>query len=535
MAFIPQLLTDEEQKRQDQIRAASGMPDAGGASMPAGAQPSPTSGASGNYTNLQRYLDENKSQAGDLAGKVAGTVTAAGEEAKTAAEGLAAAGKSQVEAARVQPSGIVNEAATNPTGVDADAAKKAAFQKERDASYTGPSSLEDVQGFQDAQDKVKKAQERIGLTETEPGRTTLLKEMGGPGYGQGKADLNQLLLSGDPNAAGILSSAVQPYKNLQDFLGAQNDETRTAATKAADEAAATKQAVQDRFAGPGGVFEQTTADLMAKLAAAKTGGGAEAQAAADALAKWEPTDQDLATLGMTRADYNGLKGYRDITSGQAAIDPKAYLTTRAPDAEFSLANVSSADDYAREAALEDLMGTSLNTLNPEDAALAGTAPKSLIDYDLSGASAASKSALKSYMDKPLESVKKALAINPANAFNPDIQPYAGLTGARSMSQMASGDFYNALKNMGMLYSAYDQVNHVLEGITPSTPGYIVDKLKALIPEWQKVREALAPTIESPLFQQLYAAAKQARSQQTPGTPPDALYNHISPELRAMLS
>ncbi len=383
MAYVQGQQTEEEKKREEQMRGASGAAGGPPASLPSGAQPSPTSGASGNFTNLQRYLEENRSQAGDLAGKVAGTVTAAGEEAKTAAEGLAAAGKTQIEAARVQPSGVLEEAAVNPMAVAGDPAKKAAFTRERDASYAGPAGLEDVEGYQTAQDKVRKAQERIGLTETETGRTALLEEMGGPGYGRGKATLNQLLLSGDPDAARTVAAAGEPYKGLRDYLGAQTEEARTAAQKAAEEANATKEAVQTRFTGPDGLIPSFGSGLDARVAAARTGAGEQFDAAANKIMSGEQlTDQEIALLGVTREEVSEIQAIsgalkQDFNDPIPAQD--FFQSTSSPDL-ITRENFATDDDYAEALALADLMGGSHpGLLTQETRGQAGTAITDLGD------------------------------------------------------------------------------------------------------------------------------------------------------------
>lgn len=258
MAYVwDQNLTDDENRQREQQAGGAGIIGAGGAaaSMPAGAQPGGgASSASGSFTNLQRYLDENKAGAVDLGQKVAGQVTEAGQAAKTAAEGVVQQGQQQVEAARVPLTGVVEEAAASPTAVAADAAKKADFLRQRDAAYTGPQGLEDLEGFQTAQGAIKKYQDRNDLTKTEAGRTSLLQEMGGPGYGRGKAVLNQLLLSGNPEAGQAVQSAADQFGDLQAYLSGKSDETRARAASATEEAAATKAAVAQRFTGEGGVI-----------------------------------------------------------------------------------------------------------------------------------------------------------------------------------------------------------------------------------------------------------------------------------------
>lgn len=512
MAFVVTPQTDEEKRKQEEAlkaaSAAAGPVSGGSGTLPAGAQPTSKSGASGNFTNLQRYLSENKSQATDLAGKVAEGVTTAGEEAKAALEGLSKAGKEQIEASRVAPSGVVEEAAMSPTSVAGDEAKKAAFSKELGATYTGPSSLSELEGYETVQDKIRKAQEKAGLTGTEAGRTTLLSEMGGPSYGKGKAALNQLLVSGNPEAAGIIKSASEPYLGLQDYLSAKNEEAKTAAAKAAEEAASTKAAAQARFTGEGGVVQQTTSDLLAKLEAAKTGGAAEAKTATKALAAWNPTDADLAEVGITRKQYNSLKAFRDVSGGGVNVDPTKFLTTLAPDAQYTISNVASAEDYAQEKALEDLLGISIPNLNPEQANLAGTAPESLLNFDMAGATQRFKNNLRSWMGTDIPKLDSLIE---KRVIWGDV-----MSGARNLNDIVGMDFYNALRALSALNGAASLAGNGNDFI-------------------QKETQAAKDFMSIPLVQTLYKAARTARENQTPGTSPDALMNHLPPDVRAMLT
>lgn len=385
MAYVPQIQTDEEEKqRQEQLLAASGVPGAagaGGAALPAGAQPSGTSGASGNYTNLQRYLDENKSQSGDLAQKVAGTVTSAGEEAKTAAQNVADEGNKEIQAARVpEDTGLVEQASKNPTSVAADAAKTADFQKERDAAYTGPTGLDSVQGFQSAQDLVRQAQEKAGLTDTEAGRTTLLSDMGGPGYGQGKADLNQLLLSGDPDAAATLSAAAQPYKNLQDFLTGQNTTAQASAADAAKEAAATQQDIQARFTGAGGVIPSFQTDLQKRLADAgqqAVGYNTDLDSIIAAIHTGQPlTPAQQATIDADptiAAFQKQIPALQGVGISEPANWLDSYFNPGAQIGIPGIENITTSDDLAREQAINTLMGGGFtNPASGDQFALPGT-------------------------------------------------------------------------------------------------------------------------------------------------------------------
>lgn len=524
MAYVfDPALGDEENKRREAeaaTRPAAGVVTGGG-DIPAGGQPAGAASASGSFTNLQRYLSENQSQSAGLAQKVAGQVTSAGEEAKTGAESFAKTAGDQIEANRVPfQAEVIDEAASNPTGVLGDEAKKSAFLKQRDATYTGPQGLEDVEGFAGVQDKVKKAQERIGLTESEQGRTQLLSDLS-PGAGRGKLSLNQLLLSGTPEAGQILSSAGEPYKNLQRFLEAQSAEDRQKAIDASKEAETTRGKVAERFTGTGGVLPTMASDLTGRVATAKTNAQQRADTVRAALQGMNPTDQDLADLGLTREDFSGIKGYQDITNGAAHIDPTTYLTNRSPDTEYTMANVATADDYARQAALAELIGQPIQGgLSVADAAKAGTAPSDISDFDVPGAKAGAKANFQAFMGSPISGVQLAMNTMPEVFGTPPWSSIGGMPA--NLADMAGGDFYTALNGLGKLAA----VMTIDTNDTRISPAYRQ--------KYAAIQAAMAPTVNSPLFQALYTAAKTARANQAPGSPPDALINHLPPDVAAML-
>lgn len=380
------LSEEENKKREEQSRGGGGIIGAGGAQpMSAGGQPAANGApsASGSFTNLQRYLDENKAGSLDLGQKVAAQVKTAGEEAKGAAEGIVKTGGEQIEAARVKPTGIVDEAAQNPTAVVSDAAKKAAFERERDATYGGPGGLEDVEGFETAQQKVKLFQDRNALTQNEGGRMELLRSLN-PTSGRGKLTLNQLLISGNPDAALAVSDAGKPFENLGGYLTAESDAARKRAVDAANEAAATRKAVEDRFLGEGGVIPGFISGLDEGVAGARSGASSGWSAIAQKLDNLEPlTEAELAQIGISKGELDRM--YQDETILKTyhgnPLPLSGFLQQTGTPELITRENFASADDYARSAALAQLMGDFPGLLSESTRDQAGKANLDLGDID----------------------------------------------------------------------------------------------------------------------------------------------------------
>lgn len=327
-------LNDEENKKlaeEQALRGTSGI--IGGESQatpaPAGGIPGSKQTASGSFTNLQRYLDENRAGAVSLGQKVAGSVTSAGEEAKLASEDIAKRTQDSIESGRVKSTGIVDEAALNPVQVASDAAKKAEFIRQRDAAYGGPAGLEDVEGFDTTQSKIKNAQDKIALTGSEEGRMELLKGLSPNNPGRGKTQLNQLLLSGNQDAGELIGKAGDPYKNLQDYLTAQSTDARQKAANAAAEADLTKKTIQDRFTGTGGVIPIMEGDIEARTKWTRDEAKKRLERQRKGLEIGSMLEEDIAGLGNGSAqDVRDASTYMKFLNNNwnAGIDPLTYFT-----------------------------------------------------------------------------------------------------------------------------------------------------------------------------------------------------------------
>lgn len=421
MAYIlnPNLQDEEEKK----LKAQEGTKDSGGIiGGGAGTPPPPadkTPSASGSFTNLQRYLDENRAGAIALGEKVAGSVRQAGEEAKTASEDLSRRGSESIESGRVKQTSVLDEAAQNPDLVAKDAQKRAEFLRERDASYSGPAGLEDVEGYDTTQAKLKAAQDKINLAGTEEGRMNLLRGISQSNQGKGKEQLDQFLLTGNPESANAIQHAGDPYKNLSDYLTAQSDEARKKAAEAAAETDATRKAVQDRFLGASGVLPTFEDELSRKASTftERMREKLERQKRGIQIGQMLPEDVEGLGNGSVEDIKNSGNFLKFLNSRyNSKIDPLQYFTqTGSPEAEISPANVSTLEDYARYGALVDLLGQTPSVLNPADVSKAGTAGTDFADIDFQGL-AGLKDILK---QRDQEFLNKYGNPNPVYDFRPD--------------------------------------------------------------------------------------------------------------------
>lgn len=208
---------------------------------------------SGNFTNLNQYVEANKDQAQGL-----GNALSQGVQ-KSANQGLTSLGQSQkefnnaetaagVDASKYDPNSVYNTvqgALQNPgnaqgaigdfQGVATKATNLAA------GSDTAPKALTDLSSYQTAANQLGTAEQNAGLTGTEAGRSTLLQQQfQRPDYTKGQNSLDQLLTQ---NVAGNQKQLSDLRNNLLGQYGLASQENQ-AIQKAADQRNQTVQGAQ---------------------------------------------------------------------------------------------------------------------------------------------------------------------------------------------------------------------------------------------------------------------------------------------------
>lgn len=306
---------------------------------------SDTQKGSGQFTNLQSYLEQNAGshQGEDLAGKVGGVVNQA-QQAQTQAD---QSFRGDVDKSTVNYNqDLENQIKDNPVSVAQNKDLADQFSNEINANYGGPKDFTSSSYYGDLYGKVDEANQQSKASETEPGRFSLLQNYyNRPDYTQGQQKLDQLLVQNDPNSKAAFDNVraqntqqQQGFSDLQNSLnqyakqGAQT--TQNTNQKANDQINQQLYDTQNQIKDYAAPAYQQQLEGMQKLS-----GGLN--------------NRDLSGINPDQLQAMGLN------SGQSVYgaDFSKYFT---PDTVSGMANYVKPEDYAKYAALSQLSG------NPND-------------------------------------------------------------------------------------------------------------------------------------------------------------------------
>jgi hypothetical protein len=333
---------------------------------------------SGQYTNLQTYLDANKDTgfAGRFSGKVGETVT----QAEQAQSDVGSQFKQRADSSYVPYDEQLTQKAINaPKDVLSNQQEFERFKKQRDASYTGPKNLVDEpELFTGAQQKVQKAQTEAGLTDTERGRRALLDQYFGSGagrydYTKGQQDLDELLVRLDPESKQRLTQVRQKAEPLAGQYEALKNQLSQYAANRAGETSEAKRRTRAAL----GITD--SGELAGSGAIQQTRGQIEStynKAIADRNAKLNSYKNQLSSgiidrsLGnqyglMSALSSKGLPGGSSFRS--YGVNPMSYYREGAAP---NINQVMSKEQQSRYDALNQLAGRQNAEFNYAD--LAGT-------------------------------------------------------------------------------------------------------------------------------------------------------------------
>lgn len=335
----------EDKEREDEL-AQQGQPKQIGtesAVIQEGAQPTEqTDKGSGQYVNLENYLKSNAPRqfGQEVAGKIGEKITGAEQAQKQAETGF----KGEVDKGAVDYNEeLVKRAAERPEEVAGDEDLYNQFQSQRTAQYKGPNNLVDRSDiFSPAQRATREATEEADLTGDEYGRQTILDRYygsgaGNSGYTRGQQNLDNLLISNDPNARDAFEAqrqraqgVGQGYQSLQDQLNQYAQQkalsTKTAAEKAQELVGGSKQQTQEQINKR---YQDTVSGLNAQTQKAKE------------LAAQNKISKDLA-------DRYGIQSMRNF-----GVNPSDYIRTAANP---TIHEVVTPEERNRYEALAKLMG-----------------------------------------------------------------------------------------------------------------------------------------------------------------------------------
>jgi hypothetical protein len=286
--------------------------------------------SSGQYTNIQSYLDANKPQGDAMGGKIADDVSAKADNATTQIQSYES--KAPTVAAYDPNEAIGRATSLNDT-------EKAQYKTNKaTGGYSGPQNADGIEGYQAAN---KAGIEAAGLVKnagTESGQRDLLKQTyARPQYSAGENNLDQALVQGSAGSKSKMEALGQKYSGLGASLDAANTKVGGAVNAAIGQAATNKgrfnpaeTAARDALINPiQARADQTWADNQALA-------GRVAEDATDEVL----SEETLRVLGLTEG-----QGLFNMNVGD-------YAT---PDvSQVGINNIANADERGKYAALQSL-------------------------------------------------------------------------------------------------------------------------------------------------------------------------------------
>lgn len=441
MATIAQQQDDEDQNNQNgSTISVSGSGGAGSNGQGAGAAavvspvqqnqaPQPNQG----YTDVASYLNANQGGSQKLGEQVASNLSKKYSDTKSGVDQSYNQFQGQVNQGYVpENTDLISQVAANPTAAAGNSQTLADFQKQLNNTYSGPTAWGDY-GTQ--QGKVNEASQYGNLANTPGGLNVYAQEVEGQTGGPMSGGINQLdtlLLGGDPNAMAQVKGAATPFKDLNDYINQQNM-AGSEAVKGAQTAAQTgSQHALDAFTGANGTLTNLNSQVNNQASTAQAKALEQQKALQTALSSLysQPVDTSTTTLGTYGGgstpwynstnynvgdlapenlealgiDQNQWQALRNAmqqagstqfhaghnfgaNSPTSQVNLEEWLSGRDPNT-INAATVASGDQYAQMDAIQKLLGSKTPqdlALNPMMANLAGTAPKSLTDFNYQNA------------------------------------------------------------------------------------------------------------------------------------------------------
>jgi hypothetical protein len=190
---------------------------------------------SGQYANIQSYLDANKSQGDQMGEKIAGEVSAKAEDATQRISAY------EAKAPTVQAYDP-NEAIGRATNLSDD--EKTQYKNHKaTGGYTGPTDVSGVQGYQEANRAGDEAVALVRNAGNETGQRELLKQTySRPQYSAGENNLDQALVQGSSGSKAKLENLGQKYSGLNSYLNNANTTVGNAVNAAKTQALTNRQA-----------------------------------------------------------------------------------------------------------------------------------------------------------------------------------------------------------------------------------------------------------------------------------------------------
>jgi len=321
--------------------------------------------SSSGFVNLQKYLDANKSGSIALGERTASKVNKDIQDSKDTSLKSADDFRKQVsDNTRQYNEGLVNDAVNNSSEFIKDQEKLKQLGQQKSGEYTGPNQFTGSEAANNALKAKQNAEESGELTKTAGGRTELLRQTNKSNdqYTLGGLNLNQYLLQNNEESLDKLLKSGEKTSELQSIY----DNSRINSDKAVNDAKEinrvtgqkTNQSLEKALIDQNNVL-QTQATQAADNEKAKQ------EALKEALSKPELgldgqfpnlSDEQLSNLGISREDYETLKGLNADARyvGKDGINLVDFLRNQL--GTYSQTSSATPEQIARYNALAQLAG-----------------------------------------------------------------------------------------------------------------------------------------------------------------------------------
>ena len=348
MPFLSQ--DDEELKKQQGPQAISGQSTV--LNAPQAAQKPGAPASSGQFKNLQTYLDANKEQAQQMGQQVVGSAEQSAQEAQQKQSQFQAAKPQDVQQQSAES--LAQSYYENPNAKKEDyAALKST------GGYTGPKSYNEMADYQAAQAATKKASEQVGQLQSQTGfEQAVAQQYERPQYSQGAKRLDASLIRGEEQSKKAAEQAYQKWGNLQNLLDQSINPVQSQIEKNKQIA----QANRELISGPQGAEQQYIENLYNPIAQRAEQLRTENQQRINNLQQditdLELSPETLAAMGLKHGDVlygTSLQNYLNINPDATTLTPGGVATEEERTKWSNLMNlIGGADDRIKPGTQQNL-------------------------------------------------------------------------------------------------------------------------------------------------------------------------------------
>lgn len=308
-------------------------------------------------SKLGDYLSANSPQIQGQADTLSGTLNTQYGNLQSGITNAANQFGSQVQGGYAAPNqDVVGQAMANPAGFASDPNNVKAFQGQYNNAYTGPTNFEGTGGYADIQNQVGQAVKQSNLLGSQGGLQSYLQGKGNNPT-QAMSTLDSLLLRGNPEAQQKINTAAGQFGNLTGQLG-------TATAGANQSVLDAQKAAQDSQTYARSQFDPYAQGFGKSLTDNLSGINSSRDAYNTQLNSKQGTLRDLQNY------FNSYGATSGVETPNMLGESLGYSPITNP---ASLENTATSDQFSKDAALSQLLGSSYSpVLNQSLASQAGT-------------------------------------------------------------------------------------------------------------------------------------------------------------------